>query len=191
MGGLKMIKLCDAEIKDLLPGNLKSNEVIAFSYALKKACGYVLDRVDRIELYTNIDKLPENILDYLALELRTQYYDEKLDITIKRELIKNTLPWYMKAGTAAAVRELLTTVIGSGSVEEWFDYGGNPFMFKITTNEQLTSENMEKFAAIIDNVKNARSQLEGFDKEEHISREVKIGSAMYITKIIKVGGAIC
>lgn len=186
-----MIKLYDAEITDLLPDNLKSNEVIAFSYALKKACRYVLDRVDRIELYTKIDKLPENILDYLALELRTQYYDEELDITVKRELIKNTLPWYMKAGTAAAVSELLTTVIGNGSVQEWFEYGGNPYMFKITTQEQLTKENMEKFAAIIDNVKNARSKLDGFDKEEHFVRSIKVASGMSITKFIKVGGATC
>lgn len=186
-----MIKLYDAEITDLLPDNLKSNEVIAFSYAFKRACRYVLDRVERIELYTNIDKLPENILDYLALELRTQYYDEKLDITVKRELIKNTLPWYMKAGTAAAVSELLTTVIGSGSVQEWFEYGGKPYMFKITTKEQLTRENMEKFAAMIDNVKNARSKLDGFDKEEHFTRNIKVASGMSITKFIKVGGATC
>jgi len=186
-----MIKLYDAEITDLLPDNLKSNEVIAFSYALKKACRYVLDRVDRIELYTNIDKLPENILDYLALELRTQYYDEKLDISVKRELIKNTLPWYMKAGTAAAVSELLTTVIGSGSVQEWFEYDGNPYMFKITTNEQLTKENMEKFASMIDKVKNARSILDGFDKEENFERQINIASGLCITKVIKIGGAIC
>ncbi|WP_167955146.1 phage tail protein I [Anaerosporobacter faecicola] len=186
-----MISLYDVELFDLLPDNLKSNEVIAFSYALRKACRYVLDRVERIELYTNIDKLPENILDYLALELRTQYYDEKLNIEIKRELIKNTLPWYMKAGTAAAVKELLVTVIGNGSVEEWFDYGGNPFMFKITTSEQLTRENMEKFAAMIDNVKNARSNLEGFDKEEYFTRKVKVASGISITKFIRVGGATC
>lgn len=183
-----MIKLYDAEITDLLPDNLKSNEVIAFSYALKKACRYVLDRVDRIELYTNIDKLPENILDYLALELRTQYYDEELDITVKRELIKNTLPWYMKAGTAAAVSELLTTVIGSGSVEEWFDYGGKPYMFKITTNEQLTKENLDKFSLMIDKVKNTRSKLEGFNKEEFITTKANIGCGLCINKFIRIGG---
>ncbi|SHM81957.1 phage tail protein, P2 protein I family [Anaerosporobacter mobilis DSM 15930] len=186
-----MIKLYDVEITDLLPENLKSNEVIAYSYAFKKACRYVLDRVDRIELYTNIDKLPENILDYLALELRTQYYDEDLNITVKRELIKNTLPWYMKAGTAVAVSELLTTVIGSGSVQEWFEYGGDPYMFKITTREQLTRENIEKFAAIIDNVKNARSKLDGFDKEELITMNANIGCGLCINKFIRVGGELC
>lgn len=183
-----MIKLYDAEIADLLPNNLKSTEVIAYSYTLKKACQYVIDRVDRIELYTNIDKLSESILDYLALELRTQYYDEKLDISVKRELIKNTLPWYMKAGTAAAVSELLTTVIGSGSVEEWFDYGGKPYMFKITTNEQLTKENLDKFSLMIDKVKNTRSKLEGFNKEEFITIKANIGCGLCINKFIRVGG---
>nr|WP_294490741.1 phage tail protein [uncultured Anaerosporobacter sp.] len=182
-----MISLYDAEIIDLLPNNLKSPEVIAYSYTLKKVCQYVIDRIKAIELYTNIDKLPVSILDYLALELRTQYYDEKLDITVKRELIKNTLPWYMKAGTAAAVSELLTTVIGSGSVEEWFNYDGNPYMFKITTSEQLTRENIEKFAIMIEKVKNARSKLDGFDKEEFLDKRITVAGALYITKFIKVG----
>ena len=183
-----MTKLYDAEIVDLLPNNLKSPEVIAYSYALKKACKYVIDRVERIEIYTNIDKLSESILDYLALELRTQYYDEKFDVAIKRELIKNTLHWYMKAGTAAAVRELSTTVIGGGSVEEWFDYGGKPYMFKITTNEQLTKENLDKFSLMIDKVKNTRSKLEGFNKEEFITMNANMGCGLCINKFIRVGG---
>ena len=38
-----------------------------------------------------IDELPERILDVLAVELRTPYYQESMNLETKRNIIKRTL----------------------------------------------------------------------------------------------------
>ena len=42
------------------------------------------------KIYVAIEKLNEDVLDLLALEMRSQYYSDAMDIQKKREIIKNT-----------------------------------------------------------------------------------------------------
>ena len=118
MGDQKMINLYDSQISDVLPICIKNlPEVQSISYAISNMNKRLIDFSKKIALYNSIDLLDDCILDILAVELRTQYYDEDLDIEVKRKLIKNTLIWYMKAGTPSAVEELVKSVFGTGEVE--------------------------------------------------------------------------
>lgn len=63
----------------------------AISYALKWAMGELVKHSYYIRTYCAIDELPEKILDAMAVALRTQYYDDSLDIATKRKLVKNSL----------------------------------------------------------------------------------------------------
>lgn len=159
-----MIKLEDSQITHILPGAVKKTvEVQAMSHAINNAVRKLLDYSKMISVYAVTDNLPEKILDLLAVELRSQYYDENLDIEVKRAIVKSTLLWYRKAGTPAAVQELIATVFGIGEVTEWYEYGGEPYYFKITTNTVIEEDAIEKFEKIIRNVKNARSHLEAIE----------------------------
>ena len=111
------------------------------------------------KLYGNIDNLPGNILDLLALELRSQYYDESMDITIKRNIIRSSLAWYAKGGTVSAVQEMVQTVFGEGKVVEWFDFEGEPGTFYVETDSELSPDGLSKFQRVIEQVKNSRSHL--------------------------------
>lgn len=156
-----MIKYSDAELISVLPPYLKNSaDVQAVSYAFRMAMSKVIRFSVTTSLYANVDNLDEDLLDLMALELRTQYYDEDMDIQTKRKLIKNTLAWYKKAGTPAAVAELVAVAFGEGKVEEWFEYGGDPYMFRIVTNASLTPEMNALFDQMIKKVKNTRSHLE-------------------------------
>ena len=131
----------------------------AISAALKWAMDKLIKQSEWIRTYSAIDKIPENILDAMAVELRTQYYDESLPIETKRKLVKNTMKWYSKAGTPASVKELIQTVFGSGQLVEWFDSGGEPFTFEIKTDTTITPTVVNDLERMILKVKNTRSHL--------------------------------
>ena len=157
-----MTKLFDSNITDILPEVFtKDPDVIALGYAVNKAIHRLYGYCQNIGIYDSIDTLPEQVLDLLAIELRTQYYDDTFSIEIKRSLIKNTLNWYMYAGTAASVSELVEAVFGSGRIEEWFQYGGEPYHFKIHTNNVAATDEMIQLAEnLVSSVQNIRSYLE-------------------------------
>lgn len=156
-----MISYYDGQLTDIMPGNIsKKPEVKALSYALQQACRLLYRYSRRLYIYSNLDEQPEDVIDLLASELRTQYYRSTLDIDTKRRLVKNTLIWYMSAGTPQAVEELVEAVFGEGEVKEWFEYGGEPYWFKIITNAMLTEDMNTFFSVMIRRVKNTRSHIE-------------------------------
>ena len=115
---------------DLIPDSLKAEETRAFSTAMGNAFHRMLPYTGRVSGHASIDMLPDEILDLLAVELKTQYYREDLPQDTKRELIRQTIPWYMQAGTPSVIREYLGTVFDGGKTEEWFSYGGKPYYFR-------------------------------------------------------------
>jgi len=112
-------------------------------------------------IYSRIDYLDESVIDELAWQLHVDWYDASADITIKRQLIKNAIKVHQLRGTPAAVEEVIQAYFGDGEVQEWFDYGGQPYMFKVVTrNPSVTGEQAEQFMKVLDTVKNTRSHLE-------------------------------
>lgn len=158
-----MIKIANGGPKDLLPPILKDiPHMQAYSYAIEQAIGKVLTFSRRTLMYASVDEQPENILDYMAVESRAQYYDESMDIETKREIIKNSLAWYLKAGTQESVNELIETVFGEGKSVPWYDFGdgsGTPGLFDIITSTQMEPMMYERFNRIIEKAKNQSSML--------------------------------
>ena len=158
------------------------------SYAVWKSMQLILKYSERIAFFRDIDQLPNEILDYLAVEWRLPYYDSELDISIKRKLMKRGFAWCMESGTVGAVEEMITMVFGEGKVTEWMDYDGNPGMFRILTNAILTEEIDTTFTLMLRKVKNVRSHIEVIE----IHREVQMPicnsgaiNASYIPERIK------
>ena len=133
----------------------------------------------RLYIYTSLDEQPEEVIDLLASELRTQYYRSTLDLDTKRRLVKNTLIWYMSAGTPEAVEELVAVVFGEGEVKEWYEYSDNPYYFKIATNAILTPEMNDFFSIMIRRVKNTRSHLRAIDIHRTIDQELFAGVGQF------------
>ena len=155
------IKLKDSNIDQVLPLWISEKpEIQALGYAVMKANQRALDLLEQSMIYAGIDRLPEKILDVLAIELRALYYEDDLDIEKKRNIIKNTLYLHSKAGTPEAVTQMIEYVFGGGVMAEWFEYGGEPYHFKVDTSAILSEDINEKFAKLIRRVKNIRSHLD-------------------------------
>lgn len=136
-----MIKLQDAELISILPPYLKEDpDIQAVSYAFKMGMAKFLHYAWTSALYGNIDKLPEYVIDLMALEMRGKYYEESLDIAVKRELVKNSLAWYLKGGTVSVVEEMVKEVFGGGKLEEWYEFGGNPGTFRVQLDGEQDQE---------------------------------------------------
>lgn len=115
------------------PANLKDAQTKAFMYACDRQIKKLLECAEKIKVWCDLENVDEKFLDYIAAEYRTPFYKSSMNAAAKRELIINTQHWYMKLGTAKAIREMLLVVF-SGSVttvEEWFDYGGKPWHFRV------------------------------------------------------------
>ena len=158
-----MIKLKDGELIDLLQEPFKNDpDIIAISYALKMAMIQILGYSVKTRLYSDIDNMPEYILDYMATEMRLAYYEETFEIEKKRELIKNSYLSYMRAGTKGAVEGLANRIYGYGTVVEWPDFPdgpGTPGTFDIKTDAQLTPDIYEQMVKVIERVKNESSHM--------------------------------
>ena len=159
-----MIKLNGGTLMDLLRDSVfvDNTKAKCISYALESETKRILGSADQTLTSAGIDKLPEKILDVLAVELRSPYYDETFDIDTKRLIIKSTLKWYMKAGTPEAVKDFINALFGSGDIVEWFDYTEAPYTpgtFDVIVNTELTEDAAEQFTKTIERVKNERSHI--------------------------------
>lgn len=177
-----MIKLYDGQITDLLPEKIVADtETKCVSYAIMQEHKRLLKLADGTRTLSVIDELPEQILDVLAVELRTPYYKDDMELTVKQNIIKRTLLWHTKAGTPSAVAELIEVVFGQGSVVEWFNYDEPPYTpgtFDIVTNAQMTQEISEYFLQIIQRVKNTRSHIRRIliERQMHMSERTASGA---------------
>lgn len=161
------MKIQNSDFYKILPESYKQTEVQCISYAMSKAIGRLCQRALDVKVMANIENLSENILDYLAVELRAPYYNQEMSREEKARIVASTLPWYAKAGTKSALEKLLQTIYGGGEVTEWFDYdtAGDPFHFKVKINSINNAFDSEDFTttvmAIVNGAKNARSILDG------------------------------
>lgn len=178
-----MIKLINANIMDILPTNLKNAEVESIGYALMQSQKRIIDTLKKSMVYAGIDDLPESILDVLAQQLRSPYYDPDMSLDKKRTVVKNTLNLFSKLGTPEAVEEMIFYVFGKGELHEWFDTGGNPGTFSISIPETITSESLELFKKLIDKVKNTSSHLDHIDFGATIESNINAAMSMPVAVI--------
>lgn len=121
----------------------------------------IANDTEKCILLANIDKLPEDVLDELAVDLHIDWYDANADIDVKRNLIKNSDKVHMYLGTPFAVEQVVQDYFGDGVVEEWFEYGGDPYHFRVvTSNSAVTGELANQFAQAIEKVKRKSTRLE-------------------------------
>jgi hypothetical protein len=66
-------------------------------------------------------------------------------------------------------------------VEEWFEYGGQPYHFKVlTTNTSATTTDVQRFTRAVESVKNARSVLEAVEITATDELNLYFGNAVHI-----------
>jgi hypothetical protein len=162
MEGWSLTDLFEGQTVKLLPSVFQDGfEAAAFCHALDKAVLRLKPYIDSVCIWPAIDRIDNNLADYLAVELRTPFYNQSFPIETKRGMIAKTLIWYSRLGTSETVIEIVEAVFGFGQVSQWYEYGGNPYCFRVYSSNPLAApEDAKRFRAILAGVKNTRSWLD-------------------------------
>lgn len=162
-----MTNLYDGRLVDIISNAAARNpEVEALAFALRAEKRRIMDYAKQTCTISMIDELPEPILDVLAVELRSPYYNDAATIQEKRDIIRSSLLWAYRAGTVSAMEEMCMALFGNGRVVEWFNAAQDegefvPGEFDIETGAEMEDpqQYMARINRVIDRVKNVRSHL--------------------------------
>lgn len=164
-----MIKIQEAQIRDILPFLFNTDEYNAISRAIARLTARFNMQFSTALFWADIQNAAEFLLDAMAAEIDAPFYRADMDADTKRAVIAAAFAYNRKIGTVGAVEKMLDAVfdnLGKVKMEEWFSYGGEPFYFKLTLPDSerppVTPEFMESFLEMLDKVKNKRSKLEKF-----------------------------
>lgn len=179
-----MTDLRNGELLDMIKSTpfAEDVEIQCLSYALKQMIGIILDYADGAMVRAGVDHVGESALDALAVEDDAQYYQQSMDVDVKREVIKHAWQWKERAGTPSAVMGAVEDVYGGGTIEEWFSYGGSPGHFKIS----VASEDMhvvipDSFTRLVNKMKRLSAILDGMDFTWSTYQELFTGTAQFQT----------
>lgn len=91
-----------------------------------------VSNTEMAKIFPAIDSLPEAVLDMLAYDLKVEWYEYDAPIKNKRITIKECIWVHKHKGTKFAVQAAVHSLYDRADVQEWFEYSGEPFHFRIT-----------------------------------------------------------
>lgn len=147
-----------------LPDVLKNDrESGAMTAAFAKQLAETGYEIQNCILYARLNELPETILDLLAYDMHIDWYDCNYSVEIKRQVIRNSVRVHKHLGTKYAVETALSDVFPGTTIEEWFEYGGDPYTFRIIIDVSESGATEAQLFYVLNKVKfykNLRSHLE-------------------------------
>lgn len=185
------MKINDAKTRMLVPRFMEDDQTVigmcaAFDYLTKR----VIEKMKLVNLFENLEILEEETLDYIAKKEEIEWYDTSYSKEQKINIIRNAERNCMFVGTASSVERVVKDMMGEGIVEEWFDYDGKPYHFKIKTDAAIGDDVNNLVAKLVKRVKRTRTILDTVEIEKVIKADVSIGAGIYqysIPGILKEG----
>lgn len=166
------IRLENVDAEELLPGFMREDDTD--KSLAESTSNYLQDMAGSMKVLKKwtddaIDVMSETYLDLIAYELNITWYLYDADISQKREIIKNARRIHWKLGTVWAIEQVLAIYFTSASVTEWFEYGGTPGHFKISTQYPELYVNDANFVKVLNSVKKYSQILD----EVSLSNEIR------------------
>lgn len=144
----------------------KDPKMVALAHSVANVLKMRLDEVTLGQIYTRIDELPEDLLDILAKDFAVDWYDSSYSLQAKRKTIKDC--WYVHRhrGTKAAVETSISALYPHSSIEEWFNYNGTPYHFRVKiSSDTIDMSKHERIRRKVVCYKNLRSYLDSITYE--------------------------
>ena len=160
----------------------------ALCQALDRQIREISQQMESILLYARLDTLPEPVVDALAYHLHVDEYDGSYPLEAKRKLVESAIRVHRYRGTKYACEEVLRGIFGPGSrVEEWYEYGGEPYHYQVcTTNAAATGEMEQQLRRALEVTQNVRSRLERIIVEMSSSGSLYLGGCLRVGEIIHI-----
>ncbi|MBU6141285.1 MAG: phage tail protein I [Proteobacteria bacterium] len=139
----------------------------------------------------NPNLAPAHILPWLAWALSVDDWSDSWPEQIRRNVIKASVEVHKKKGTIGALKKALQAFNYTNiKVEEWFEYGADPYFFRVFFDVREPGFDVNilpQVQKVIENTKNARSHLESL--RAYLSAEmglVSIGSIVISKEVTPI-----
>lgn len=161
-----------------LPGLLSHDEKMQpLGMIAADAIADLTENINVVQIYTRIDELEEQALDILAVDFRADWYDYNYSLATKRAMIRDSFFVHRHLGTKDSITRALADIFPYSTLMEWFEYGGDPYHFRVILDVTNTAEHAD-FGLIkkkINYHKSLRSHLEDDNLIVRISCGIAIG----------------
>lgn len=175
-----MSKLDKESMLQVYPSVLDHDRLFnALGRTMADGLGTAITDTEHANIYTRIDKLEEALLDTLAKDFNVSWYDYNATVVEKRAIIKNSMNAHRKIGTKKAVESIISDVIPGTKVEEWFEYDGKEYHFRMKIPGTWTPEKAEWIARTVNMVKNVRSRIDDYTFVLEWLHRLFVGCALY------------
>lgn len=148
------------KVAEHLPSSIDAEPIPSLAQVADVELGKI--NTDLLLIYPAIDSLNEHLIDYLAVQMHVDEYDDTENLDVKRQQVKQSFLLHRLKGTKYAVQKAVSTVYQSAKVEEWPEYSGEPYHFRVTgiTAPMNETKTINKLARLINAYKNTRSWLD-------------------------------
>ena len=184
-----MRSLQTISLRELLPPSIASDpDILAAAEALDAELQKATARIPGVSILPNIREITDSaIIDLLAWQFHVDFYEPDAPLSVRRDLVAKSLEWHTRKGTPSVVEEVVTAALSDAQVQEWFEYGGAPYFFRISTHLPLSEETeVRRLLAAIDSVKNTRSWLEFIEAISTAWQRLRWGSGIALLDTITV-----
>lgn len=180
----------DADLTVSLPQILKENkEIQALSKLIAEELQKINKNIEKNIIFANLDNADEETLDILAYDLNVLWYDYSYSLEVKRSIIKDCIKVYRSLGTPYAVTRSISNVFPDSSLKEWFEYGGDPYTFRIEINATKNGATEDLQRIVLERIryyKNLRSHLEKITYLLESRANLRVGTAHTIANTIAI-----
>jgi len=158
---------------------MADNRLIPIKDESSLAFNELFDRLGTLDLTPLIIYIVDNVEASALPHLAEQFHvtgnegwllaGSKLE---QRQLIKESIKIHKIKGTKAAVKNVLQALNLNGTIQEWFEYSGDPYHFRIliTLNDRAyDAGTFDLLKKMIDEYKNVRSVLEEINIESQFT----------------------
>ena len=127
--------------------------------------------IDRLRIYPAIDRLDERLLDILAQDFKVDWWDPNYSLEEKRRTLRDHWRVHKSLGTPAAVVTAISAIYQGTTLEEWFQYDGEPYHSRLNidlTGDQGDPERMQRVLERLEYYKSLRSHLDSVDYSSRV-----------------------
>ena len=170
-----------------LPPALAQDEAMkALAGSLARLLAAQPQEIDKLAVYPHVDRLDGPLLDILAQDFKVDWWDSDYSTAEKRRTLSASWQVHKTLGTRAAVEKAASAVYPNTRVQEWFEYGGEPYRFKLDVGLGEFEWDRERHKRLmwgLNFYKNLRSHLEAV--EYHVPPvEVENRQAFYLASLL-------
>lgn len=181
------------ELVAILPDNLRRAPTVkGAARAIDDNYSTLWEDARAVLHYPRLGELSSAVLDLLAWQFHVDFYDQTLPVETKRNLILQSIAWHRMKGTPAAVEAMVNAVYASAEVQEWYEYGGDPYHFKVVVKAEPIQEAsvLKTLSRAINEVKNVRSWMDPIEFTQSLTNTVYIGAGVFVIKEMIINGNV-